>query len=74
MEDKNSVWYQHEGLDRTHTILTMMQELLGYCDSEDDIRVHPSIWNDRCKRNLSVATEALADLYQAIGEWEEENE
>lgn len=29
----NDGW-QHEGLDRAHTIIVMLQELLGYWDSE----------------------------------------
>ena len=77
MKDKNSIWYQHEGLDRTHTMLVMLQELLGYTDSEypsEDDKVHPAIWNDRCKKHLSEATVALAGLYQAIGEWEEDSQ
>lgn len=73
MKEVNSIWYQHEGLDRTHTLLVMLDELLGYADSDgftDEDKVHPSIWNERCKKRLSDATCALADLYQAIGEWE----
>ncbi len=77
MEDKEKInkWYQHEGLDRAHTILCMMQELFGYCDKRgefEDINLHPAIWNERCREALSTATEAMADLYQAIGEYEEE--
>lgn len=74
-QSKIDKWYQHEALDRTHTILYMLQELLGYCDKDDefeDINLHPGIWNERCKDSLSTATQALAELYQAIGEWEDE--
>ena len=47
----------------------MLQEGLGYEDN-----LHPSIWNKKCEKLLSKATRSLADLYQAIGEWEEEEE
>lgn len=73
--------YQLEGLDRTHTLLVMVEQLLGHVsynehiDKFDDFdsEVHPSIWSDRCKYNLAKINYHLADLYQAIGEWTEED-
>lgn len=61
----NDKWFQHEGLDRTSSILIMLDQLLGYEEA------HPSIWNDECKDLLKQATSNLAELYQKIGEWEE---
>lgn len=73
MKEQNNEWYQHEGLDRTHMLLAMLQEALGYVDHDsDECTTHPSIWNKKCEKLLSKATTALADLYQTIGEWEEE--
>lgn len=65
---------QVEGLDRTHTILVMLQELLGYWDSEiaEGFNLHPALHNQKCKEFLLEATEALASLYQEIGAWEED--
>lgn len=68
--DKIDKWYKNEGLDRSHTILVMMNELLGHVGND----LHPSIWNKRCEKKLSKATRAMADLYQAIGQWEGEDE
>lgn len=68
-------WFQHEGMDRTHMLLAMLQEALGFYDPDMDLsygKMHPSIWNDKCERVLNEATIALANLYQAIGEWEED--
>lgn len=68
-------WFQHEGMDRTHMLLVMLQESLGFYDPDMDLsdgKMHPSIWNDKCERALNEATIALASLYQAIGEWEDE--
>lgn len=73
MQESNSIWYQHEGLDRAHMLLVMLESSFGFYNQDfscDDKPLHPSIWNDRCKKHLSEATEAIADLYQAIGEWE----
>ena len=74
--NKIDKWWQHEGLDRTHMLLLMLEQGLGfydpYCEFADK-PVHPSIWNSRCEKLLSKATSALAELYQAIGEWEEED-
>jgi len=67
-------WFQHEGLDRTHTILVMLEELLGHPAEPpvDDVwAVHPAIWNDECELLLRKVTDNLAELYQKIGEWEE---
>ena len=71
MKEQNNEWYQHEGLDRTHMLLAMLQEALGYVDEDsDECTTHPSIWNKKSEKLLSKATIALADLYQAIGEFE----
>jgi len=74
---KNNKWFQHEGLDRTHTILVMLEQLLGHPSEPpvDDVwAVHPAIWNKECERLLRKAADNLAELYQKIGEWEEESE
>lgn len=72
---KNDKWFQHEGLDRTHTILVMLDQLLGYPDPENpEDHLHPSIWNKECENLLREATRNLAELYQKIGEWEEDGE
>ena len=71
-------WFRHEGLDRTHTILVMLDQLLGYPsqsnECEDSWTCHPAIWNAECERLLREATGSLAELYQKIGEWEESEE
>lgn len=59
-----------EGLDRTHMMLVMLEQSLGFVDP--DRPPHPAIWNQRCEKALMDATSALCELYQAIGEWEEE--
>lgn len=67
-------WFQHEGLDRTHMLLVMLEQSLGFYDPDcelSDGKLHPAIWNERSQMALSKATSALCDLYQAIGEWEE---
>ncbi|MOA23698.1 hypothetical protein D3C78_1443340 [compost metagenome] len=71
--EKIDKWFQHEGLDRTHMLLVMLQESLGFVDKDCDIQegLHPSIWNAKCENLLDNATKALAELYSAIGEWEE---
>jgi len=69
-------WFQHEGLDRTHILLVMLEQSLGFYDPDCELTdkpVHPAIWNSRCEVLLSKATSALAELYQAIGEWEDES-
>lgn len=68
-------WFQHEGLDRAHMLLCMIEQAFGFYDVDaplEENEVHPAIWNDRCGKLLSDATSAIADLYQAIGEWENE--
>ena len=79
MDDKPKMdkYWQHEGLDRTHMLLVMLEESLGFYDPDWELidkPLHPSIWNSRCERLLSSATSALAELYQAIGEWEEDSQ
>lgn len=77
MKEKNSIWYQHEGLDRTHMLLCMIEQAFGYYDTEatfDENENHPAIWNQECGELVSEATRALTDLYQKIGEWEPEEE
>lgn len=76
MTDKPDKSYIHEGLDRTHTILVMMNELLGFYDPDCEFsnnETHPAIWNSKCQFLLSEATGKLAELYTAIGEWEDLN-
>lgn len=67
MKKKIDKWFQHEGLDRSHMLLVML------CESFGEEKYHPSIWNKRCKKELRKATKAIANLYQAIGEWEDES-
>lgn len=77
MKEKNSVWYQHEGLDRAHMLLCILEQAFGYYDTEatfDENENHPAVWNQECGELVSKATRALADLYQKIGEWEPEEE
>lgn len=61
MEEDNSIWYQHEGHDRVHTIQEMVDCLL---------EGHPSIHNKECEKLVSKVQETLSNLYQKIGEWE----
>lgn len=73
MDEKINEGCQHEGLDRTHMLLVMLEQALGFYDPDQELsdgNLHPSIWNHRCQKALSEATSALAELYQAIGEWE----
>lgn len=70
MKEQNNEWYQHEGLDRTHMLLAMLQEALGYVDEDsEEVTTHPSIWNHNSRIFLEEATIALTNLYDAIGEW-----
>ena len=64
----NNVWYQHEGLDRTHMLICMLEEAFSV-NSEP----HPSLHNKKCKKLVKKAERALAELYQKIGEWESAN-
>lgn len=68
---KNTVWYQHEGMDRTHMLICMLCEAFG--DYQDEENCHPSLYNEECRKLADIAGSALADLYQKIGEWEEES-
>lgn len=68
---KNDEWFQHEAMDRTHMILAMLQEALGYYDPDSDQSVHPGLWNNECKWLLLDITGKLSELYLKIGEWEE---
>lgn len=68
-------YFQLEGLDRTHMLLCMIEQAFGHYDTETTFgenENHPAIWNQECGELVSKATRALAELYQAIGEWEEE--
>lgn len=68
--------WQHEGLDRTHTLIVMLEQLLGFYDPDcefSDNNIHPAIWNKACLNDLRAATSALLDLYQHIVEWEDDN-
>lgn len=69
--EKNNEWWQFSGLERSSMLITMLHESFG---SEDADNLHPAIYNTKCKELLEKAGEALADLYQAIGEWSEEDE
>lgn len=77
MKDKVDKWFIHEGCDRAHMLLVMLQESFGLVDPDcelSDGRLHPSIWNDKCATLLMNATSSLAELYQEISEWENKNE
>lgn len=70
-----SVWHRHEGLERSHIILGLLEQTLGYYDpglhyEENRGTMHPSIWNEECGLLLAEAAAKLAELYQKIGEWE----
>jgi hypothetical protein len=70
-------WYQHEGLTLTSAIISMLEKELGYPEDSWDETFkhqvcHPSIWNERTNNLLKNAIDNLAELYQAIGEWEED--
>ena len=62
-------YFRHEGCDRTHMLLAMFEEAFGPIG--DPINRHPSLHNERCIKLARKASSALAELYQAIGEWEE---
>lgn len=66
-QEKNTEWYQHEALDRTHMLLCMLEEAYG---REVD-GYHPGIHNKECKKLVKKASKALAELYQKVGDWEE---
>lgn len=75
MKPEHSKTFQHEGLDRTAMILNQLESALGFPESNesegDGIDVHPSIYNDKCRRHLKKAFKHLSKLYQSIGEWED---
>ena len=75
MKPKHSKTFQHEGLDRTTMILNQLESALGFPESDgsegDGSDVHPSIYNDKCRRHLKKAFKHLSKLYQSIDEWEE---
>jgi hypothetical protein len=64
---KNTKWYQHEGLDRTHMLICMLEEAF-YVDSQD--YYHPSLHTKKAKKLARKAGLVLASLYQEIGAWE----
>lgn len=66
MKQVNDVWYQHEGLDRTHMLICMLEEAFAINSDEP----HPSLHNKKCKKLVKKAERALAELYQKIGEWD----
>ena len=63
----NNEWYNFEGLDRCSMILHQLEHAFiegnHHClDTHEKVKLY------------HTAVEALADLYQRIGEWEEEEE
>jgi len=61
----NNEWYNFEGLDRCSMILYQLEHAFiegnHHClDTHEKVKLY------------HTAVEALADLYQKIGEWEEE--
>ena len=64
---ENSVWFQHEGLDRTHMLIAQMHEAFNEYDKK---HYHPSLHSKECRRLARKASRALAELYQKIGEVE----
>lgn len=60
--------YRHEGIDRAATLIGIID--LMYGDIDEDT-LHPAIWNERCLNLLRTIQESAAELYQAIGEYEE---
>jgi hypothetical protein len=65
-KQKNTKWYQHEGLDRTHMIICMLDEAFR----ADYYECHPSLHTKKAKKLARKAGAVLADLYQEIGMWE----
>ena len=68
MRDNNE-WWQFAGLERSSMLIDILHSSFG-CTSDME-NLHPSIYNQKCIEAFDKAGEALADLYQAIGEWEE---
>ena len=63
MKRENNVWYQHEGLDRTHMLICMLEEAFSV-NSEPQ----PSLHNKKCKKLVKKAERTLAELYQHISQ------
>lgn len=58
-------------LDRTSVIIALLDDTLGFYDvdfPEDLEDVYPGIRSERALSCLAKASEALCDLYQALGE------
>ena len=56
-----------EALDRTHTLQTMVENLLGYADEcKDCSQVHCAV--EKHSSLLRNVQESLAELYQKLGE------
>lgn len=62
-------WDQHEGLDRCHMIMQHLESAFGSVDPEEG--QHPSLWSGRARALYCKAYGAIAELYQAIGEWDD---
>lgn len=78
-EMKMDKWTQHEGLDRVSILLSQIDTCFGYYEEElsheeNKDNIHPSIWNEECGHLLKQAYSSLCQLYQKIGEWEEDEE
>ena len=69
MEDNNE-WWQFAGLERSSMLIDILHSSFG-CTSDPE-NLHPSIYNNKCKELLDKAEEALSDLYQSIGEYEDD--
>ena len=65
-QPKNTKWYQHEGLDRAHMMICMLDEAFHVYHDEH----HPSLHSKKAIKLAKKANRALADLYQEIGVWE----
>ena len=66
-QQKNTKWYQHEGLDRAHMLICMVEEAFHVDHPEYH---HPSLHTKKAKKLARMAGLALAGLYQEIGRWE----
>lgn len=55
---------QLEGMDRCHTILVMLDELLSH---------HPAVKRAKGRKKYRKAERAVVDLYQMIGALDEED-
>lgn len=67
---------QLEGLERTSMLIEILSSRLGDAWVDDgEIKtedIHPAIYDDKSKVLLATASEALMELYQHIGAWENE--